>query len=62
MKGNERKRGRGEERTHKKRHIGDICQAVIFNILATISRSALCRNDKSIIFTTYIKDTSVIKD
>lgn len=39
-----------------------MCQAVIFNILATISRNALCRSDKSIIFTIYIKDTNVIKD
>lgn len=36
------------------------CQTVVF-ILATISRNTLSRNDKSVIFRIYIKDTKNVK-
>lgn len=53
-----------DEREERKVHIyGEMlrhkgCQTVVFT-LATISHNTLSRNDKSVIFRIYIKDTNV---
>lgn len=56
-----KKKGRERERivhVYEGSVEGTRCQTVVFT-LATISRNTLSRNDKSVIFRIYIKDTNV---
>lgn len=54
-----RERERKRENTHKERHAWEYARLLFLTF--SLSRNALCRGNKSIIFTIYTKDTSVKK-